>query len=567
MSKLKNLFNTEVYRFLKHCMKGKWGALTLIVLLSAVLSLTGAAQAIVSKQLIDHAVRGGMRQSAGFGVLFALIMGLQLTISSLLTLRTVKLKEAMNNDLQRGFMDRLYRTEWNAAYKYHSGDLLTHLTSDVTSVTEGLITTFPSIVSLVVQFSAAFLTLLYFDKTLALFAFLLGPVSVVISWFIGRKLKRMQHQIQAAESRYRSLLHESVQNLLIIKTFEHEKDSLKEVQASQQNRLFWVLKRTRFNVAADLTMGAGYRLGFFLAFIWGAYRISSGAASFGMFTAFLQLVGQIQGPLEGLARTFPILVAMITSAERLIVFQRLEPELKRDSLPVPPDGIAGLRLTNVAYNYERNKPILTDVSLDVRPGELIALIGTSGEGKTTLLRLLLALIRPERGEIRITGSRHDEMALSPDTRSFFSYVPQGNTLFSGTIADNIRIGLPEASDEDVHRALGAACAKGFVDRLPQGIHTAVGEHGSGLSEGQAQRIAIARALLRPSPILLLDEATSALDMDTEWAVLQNIRNFHPRRTCIAITHRLSVFDVCDQIYRLSDGRLYKQEKERVAQAE
>ncbi|WP_025689168.1 ABC transporter ATP-binding protein [Paenibacillus zanthoxyli] len=563
MKKLRHLLNTDIYRWLKQCMTGKWGALSVIIILNVIISLSGTVLAIVSKQVIDHAVESSMRVSGIYAIAFALILILQLALSSLLTLRTVKLREAMNNDLQRNFMDRLYRAEWSAAGKYHSGDLLTHLTNDVANITDGLVNTLPSIISLIAQFAAAFITLLYFDKTLALFAFLLGPVSVLISWYIGSRLKKMQHQIQAAESRYRSLLHECVQNLLIVKTFEHEQDSLQKVQASQANRLFWILKRTRFNIAADLTMGVGYRLGFFLAFIWGAYRISIGAASFGMFTAFLQLVGQIQGPLEGLARTFPVLIAMITSAERLIVFQQLESENKRGNLPATRDGISGLQMEHVVYGYEANKPILTGVSLRVQPGELIALIGTSGEGKTTLLRLLLALIKPQTGDVCIIGKDHERISLSADTRSYFSYVPQGNTLFSGTIADNLRIGHPSATEEEINAAIEAACARGFIEKLPQGIDTVIGEHGSGLSEGQAQRIAIARALLRPAAILLLDEATSALDMDTEWTVLQNIRNFQPPRTCIAITHRLSVFDVCDHIYRLSKGQLFEQKKELV----
>ncbi|BCG57412.1 ABC transporter ATP-binding protein [Paenibacillus sp. URB8-2] len=559
MNKLRHLFNTDIYRWLTQCMKRKWGALSAIILLNVIISLSGAALAIVSKQVIDHAVQSSMRLSGLYAIAFALILILQLGLSSLLTLRSVKLREAVNNDLQRSFMDRLYRTEWSAAGKYHSGDLLTHLTSDSANVTDGLINTLPNIVALIVQFAAAFFTLLYFDKTLALFAFVLGPVSVLISWYIGSKLKKLQHQIQAAESRYRSLLHECVQNLLIVKTFENEKNSLEKVQSSQQDRLFWILKRTRFNAAADLTMGIGYRLGFFLAFIWGAFRISTGAASFGMFTAFLQLVGQIQGPLEGLARTFPILIAMVTSAERLIVFQKLQPEAKKETAPAVKESLSELRMEHVSYSYEANKPILTDVSLRIHPGELVALIGTSGEGKTTLLRLLLALIEPQNGNISIIGKDREPVSLSADTRSYFSYVPQGNTLFSGTIADNLRIGNPAATEEDIHAAIETACARGFIEKLPEGIHTVIGEHGSGLSEGQAQRIAIARALLRPAPILLLDEATSALDMDTEWAVLQNIRNSQPPRTCIAITHRLSVFDVCDHIYRLSGGVLYQEE--------
>jgi len=560
MNKLKHLWNAEIYYWLKLSMKGKWKKLILIILINMILSVSGAFQAIVTKGVVDYAVSGNFNQSALFAVVFALILAAQLALSSLLTLRTVKLREALNNNLQKNFMSRLFRTDWTAAGKYHSGDLLTHLTSDVYSISEGLVVTIPSIIALLVQFAAAFITLLYYDSTLALAAFVLGPISVAASWFIGRRLKLLQHQIQAAESRYRSLLQESVQNLMIVKTFEHEENSLNQVRAYQENRLFWILKRTRFNVAADVTLGTGYRLGFFLAFLWGAHRISTGAASFGMFTAFLQLVGQIQGPLEGLARMFPVLVGMVTSAERLLVFQKLETENKRETPLETQDSLSALCMEHISYSYEQDKPILTDISFKILPGEMIALIGTSGEGKTTLLRMILALLKPESGEAYLAIDQQERLLLSADTRSYFSYVPQGNTLFSGTIADNLRIGYPNASEEEIYKALEAACAKDFVEKLPQRIHTIVGEHGAGLSEGQAQRIAIARALIRPAPILLLDEATSALDMDTEWAVLQNIRNIQPPRTCVAITHRLSVFDVCDHIYRLSSGELHKVDK-------
>ncbi|WP_379137805.1 ABC transporter ATP-binding protein [Paenibacillus sp. sgz500958] len=555
MSKFKRLLNIDVYHWLKRSMKGKWRAFVTIILINVILSVSGAAQAIASKHVIDHAVATNFGESAVYLAAFALILILQLVLSSLVSLRIVRLREALNNQLQQDFMARLYRTEWGTASKYHSGDLLTHLTSDVYSISEGLVITLPNIIALIAQFGVAFITLLYYDSTLAFLAFLLGPISVVASWFIGRRLKSLQHHIQRAEGRYRSLLHESVQNLMIVKTFEYEEQSLKQIQSSQQNRLFWILKRNRFNVAADLTMGIGYRMGFFLAFLWGAYRISTGAASFGMFTAFLQLVGQIQGPLEGLARMFPVLIGLVASSERLMAFQKLESEVRQTRHSLKDTGTAGLQLNHVAYSYEAGKPVLTDVSLDILPGKLVALIGTSGEGKTTMLRILLALLKPDRGSVTLESSEEGSIHLSADTRAYFSYVPQGNTLFSGSIADNLRIGYPEASEAEIADALQAACASNFVEELPQGVNTIIGEHGAGLSEGQAQRIAIARALIRPAPILLLDEATSALDMDTEWAVLQNIRNFRPARTCIAITHRLSVFDVCDHIYRLSDGRL------------
>ncbi|KAA8997574.1 ABC transporter ATP-binding protein [Paenibacillus spiritus] len=559
MNRIKRLVNTDAYPWLRDVMKGKWGAFWIIAILQIIISSSGALQAIFSKELIDRSIHSGFRQGLPFLLAFAFILVMQIVLNAFLSLRVVRLRESLNNDLQHKFMHRLYRSEWGAANRYHSGNLLTHLTSDVNSVSETITVTAPGVLALVVQFATAFGTLLFYDATLAVFAFVLGPVSVLASWFIGRRLKALQHQIQNAEGQYRSLLHESIQNLMIVKTFENEEDSLRQIRRSQDNRLYWIIRRNRFNVAADVTLGSGYRFGFFLAFIWGAYRVSNGQASFGMFTAFLQLVGQIQGPLEGLSRMLPGVFGMIASAERLVAFHRIKPE-KRTAAAAP-EGEAGLSIEGAAYSYVTGKPILRDVNVKIRPGELVALVGTSGEGKTTLLRLLLALMEPDAGRILLESGSGEQRTLSADTRAYFSYVPQGNTLFSGSIADNLRIGRPDATPEQMMDALEAACAKGFVERLPEGVDTRIGEHGSGLSEGQAQRIAIARALLRPAPILLLDEATSALDMDTEWKVLCNIRSLKPRRTCIAITHRLSVFDVCDEIYRLSDGRLYRQQRE------
>lgn len=560
MDKLRLIFRTDIISWLLQLVRHRRGSLTVIIFLNTIISLSGTASAIISKYLVDLAVQGHVSRAALFAAGLAAIFAIQLIFTALMSLKSVRLKETMNNDLQRSFMDRLYKSDWGAANKYHSGDIMTRLTSDVANITNGWVTIFPSIIAFIVQLITAFFTLFYLDRNLAMFAFLLAPVSIIISWFIGRKLKRMQHQIQAAESRYRSFLHECAQNLMIIKTFENETESSQKVRHHQQDRLFWVLKRNRFNVATHLTMGVGYRFGFFLAFVWGAYRLSLGATSFGTFTAFLQLVGQIQGPIDGLSRTLPGIIATTASVERLMEFEKLELEAEKTDLP-PIMTISALCMDHVAFYYEESRPVLIDADLRIESGNLVALVGTSGEGKTTLIRLLLALIKPQSGSVYVIRQDGEKITLSANSRGYFSYVPQGNTLFSGTISDNLRIGSPTATDEELDAAIDAACARSFIEALPQGIDTVIGERGTGLSEGQAQRLSIARALLRPTPVLLLDEATSALDMDTEWAVLQNIKNLQPPRTCIAITHRLSVFELCDHVYRLSNGRLYEQKKE------
>lgn len=511
-------------------------------------------------KMIDTSIAEGFAESAFYIALFAFVMIMQIFLGAYLTIRMTKFKEPLTYKLQKRFLDRLYKTDWGTLHKYHNGDIQTRLISDVTTVVDIWSNTIPSMISLFVQLVTAFVTLWHFDRNLALFAFLLGPISIVISWFIGRKLKRMQHHIQAAESQYRSYLMESVHHTLIIKTFEHESESIKRVEQLQQNKFFWVLKRQFFTVTSGVSMSIGYRIGFFLAFGLGAYKLSVGTTSFGTFTAFLQLVGQIQGPMEGLSRSLPLVVAAAASAERLREFEAMDIEADKAANLEHDLTVQSLTLDRISFSYNESRLILNHVSLKVQPGEIIAIVGTSGEGKTTLLRMLLALLRPQDGELYIHGGDGQKHVLSSATRSYFSYVPQGNTLFSGTIADNIRIGRPSATEDEMIDAAKQACAWEFIQKLPDGLLTSIGEGGHGLSEGQSQRIAIARALLRPAPILLLDEATSALDLNTERNVIESMKQMSPLKTCIAITHRLSVVDICDRIYELKEGLLIELEK-------
>ncbi|TYP69141.1 ABC-type multidrug transport system fused ATPase/permease subunit [Paenibacillus methanolicus] len=488
-------------------------------------------------------------------ILLVFLLIMQLIAGAYLSIRTGKLRELLSFRLHDRLLKRLYRTEWMAINKYHNGDIQTRLVSDVGNIVEGWTATLPGIIAMAIQLVVAFFTLWYYDATLAIFAFMLGPITLFLSWLIGRKLKRMQHEIQSAESSYRSFLLENVRHMLIIKTFQYENSSMQQMENLQQHKLNWVVKRNFFNAMTNLSIGFGYQAGFFLAFVLGAYKIARGATSFGTFTAFLQLVGHIQGPLQGLSRSLPMIIATLASVERLKEFDALQSEPGSEQYAQPIKELASINFEGVSYAYETNVPILQEISFSVKPGEIIAIVGTSGEGKTTLLRLLLALLQPREGRAFVRTSSAEELAISAATRSYFSYVPQGNTLFSGTVLDNIRIGNPDATEDAVIEAARHACAWEFITKLPLGLHTVIGDNGVGLSEGQAQRIAIARALLRPAPILLLDEATSALDLDTEVEVLERIKRLAPQKTCIAITHRLSVIDICNRVYRVRDHKL------------
>lgn len=558
MNKFERLININTYKWLAKCARPHRGALALIIIMNALQSVCSVATAVASRQMIDLAVKQNLRQAAGYAGAFAILLLMQIGLGGMITMISARVSEIMGYRIQQNFLRRMFKIKWMVLNKYHSGDAMTRLTSDVGNVVGCWVSLLPNMLALGVQLVVAFFTLLYFDQLLAVFAFILGPISVILSWFFGRKLKKMQHYIQQAESLCRSYLHEVVQHLLIVKTFEYDNESIKRISEYQQKKLKWVVKRSNMAVATNMVLSGGYWLGYLLAFGWGAFRISTGSTSFGTFTAFLQLVGQVQGPFDGLSRSLPQVISALASAERLIEFEELETESEKTVSVLWGEGPAGLSFEHVYFEYDTGKSILSDMSLDIKPGEIIALVGTSGEGKTTIIRMLLSLIKPVSGKINLIGKNNKRWPVSSDTRGCFSYVPQGNTLFSGTIAENLLIGNADASEEELEAAAKVACAWDFIKSLPERMNTVIGENGLGLSEGQAQRMAIARAVLKKSPVLLLDEATSALDLETEQAVLENIANLRPIRTCIAITHRLSVLGSCDHIYRLADGRLYEQ---------
>lgn len=555
LAKAKKLLNTNSYKWLITQVLPHWKAVFLITLPKVILVWLTIYTAIVSKQVIDYAIAKDMRKAGFYAIILATSMLTQIFLTAVISYKTAQIKERMSYKMQSGLMERVLNIKWSSINKYHSGDLLTRLTSDISTVVDGWVNLFPNVLSLLIQLVTAFITLHYYDAMLAYLAFTLGPVTIIFSFYFSRKYKALQLKIQEAESRYRSLMQETMQNMLVVKTFGHEDESLKRISLFQQVKFGWVMKRTKLGIYANTALGLGYRVGFLLAFGWGAIRLSTGSATFGTFTAFLQLVGQVQAPFEGLSSSLPQAVATVASADRLMEFESLELEDRKLAIADFSDESVGLAMEQISFAYEKEKPILADVSLQVKPGEIVALVGSSGEGKTTIIRMLLALITPVTGQQHLQTQDGAQIPISASTRSYFSYVPQGNTLFSGTVADNLRMGNPAASDQELREALELSCSWQFVQGLPEGWNTVIGERGLGLSEGQAQRLAIARSLLKESPILLLDEATSALDVKTENAILENIKNLRPLRTCIVITHRPSVSDYCDYVCRLVEGVL------------
>lgn len=451
------------------------------------------------------------------------------------------------NQMQQRVLDRLLRSEWRGRERYHSGDVINRLETDVATVVTFLTETLPGALSVLAMFVGAFVYLVRMDAVLAVITVAILPVFVLTSRVYVSRMRKLTRRVRRSDSRVQSILQETVQNRMLIKTLECDGLMVRRLDSGQSVLRRHVRRRTVFSVFSNLVLNAGFSLGYLVAFLWSAVRLSQHAITFGAMTAFLQLVYRIQNPARDLTRLAPAFVGVFTAAERLMELE----DMPREShgAPQPLDAPCGVRLEDVSYAYDGSTGRVIDgLSFDFRPGTCTAILGETGAGKTTLVRLILALLRPAAGRIVLYNGRGDTRPVAPESRCNFVYVPQGNTLLSGTVRDNLLLGNPDATEADMLGALHTACAD-FVLDMPGGMDARTAEGGGGLSEGQAQRIAIARALLRDRPIMLFDEATSALDPDTERQLLQNILGSNSK-TVIFITHRPAVMEYCDLTLRL-----------------
>lgn len=455
------------------------------------------------------------------------------------------------NRMQQQMLDRLLRSEWHGKELRHSGDVMNRLEQDVRTVVDFLAETLPSTLSTVALFLGAFFYMFAMDRMLAVVIVAMIPVFVLFSRLYVSKMRTLTREVRNSDSEVQSVLQETVQNRMLIKTLEGDSAMVDKLETTQSELRGKVVKRTMFSLLSNFILNFGFALGYLVAFLWAALRLASNTLSFGGMTAFLQLVNRIQTPARQLTRLAPAFVGVFTAAERLMELE--ENPLEEQGDPLHVDAPCGVRLKEVVYQYaDGDQPVLDNLSFDFRPGTCTAILGETGSGKTTLIRLLMALLRPQQGEVTIYSGKdaanEGEQTISALHRCNFVYVPQGNTLMSGSIRDNLLLGNPDATEEDMRNALRMSCAE-FVEELPEGINTLCSEQGGGLSEGQCQRISIARALLRNRPVMLFDEATSALDPDTERRLLKNILSSNDK-TIIFITHRLAVVDYCDQTLKL-----------------
>lgn len=528
-------------------------SLVLMIIFEAVTSICSVGVAVTSKGLFDSASSGGMKQLMQVSLLLLTLVVIQAGLETAISIMSGRTLTVISNGMRTRLFGELSRTEWAEFSRYHSGDILTRMTSDVDTVAGSLTGIMPQTCSLCVRLGASFTALLFFDPALALLACVLGPVSVLLSRLFAGRLKKLYVKIQESESTCRSFIHEALANVIVVKAFGLEKRYCTHLEELQDRKLTCVIRRSRMSAFTGSLLSFSYWLGYLLAIMWGAMRLSQGIATFGTIAAFLQLVGQVQGPFISLAYTFPGMVSAVASAGRLMEIEDLRHEEYGGK--TPHFCCTGIVAENMSFEYRKGNPVLENADFIILPGETVAVTGTSGEGKTTLIRLMLSLVKPSKGHIYFTDGLGEKVEASASTRPLISYVPQGNTLFSGSIADNLRICSPDAEDEELEAALRMAYVWEFIESLPEGMYTKIGERGLGLSEGQVQRIAIARALLRRSPVLILDEATSALDSSTEMNILKAIQRLKPAPTCIIITHRAAPLEICSRIMKIEGGRI------------
>jgi len=507
----------------------------------------------VSKKLVDVAVAvlSGNGDAAGLTIWALYMVGIVVSRILLNALRsylqtTTEIK--LKNSLRKRIFDILLHLQSDGGAKHHSGDVLNRMQEDVRVVSSAFVSSIPNLAGTLLQFAAAFIFLMTLDLRLAVLIVIIVPLGLLIGKFITSRIRNLTLDIRKSDSKVQAHLQESLQHITLLQSLEYTDSSSSALEGLQGSLYGNELRRTKFSVISRICMSLALQAGHVTAFLWGVTGISHGTVTYGMMTAFLQLVGQIQRPLVEMSSQIPSVIHATASIDRLMELEALPREDEEEARLF--DGAVGIRLDDVTFSYpDTSRNVLDGFSWDFRPGSRTAIVGPTGVGKSTMIRLMLSLLRPQKGKVMLYSS-YDEAESSPATRCNLVYVPQGNSLFSGTVRDNLLMGNPEASDEQLSSALHVAAAD-FVFDLPQGLDTQCFESGAGLSEGQAQRVAIARALLRPGSILLLDEFSSALDAETENILLERLTSSLPDHTMIFITHRDKIIDYCDSVLRLS----------------
>ncbi len=547
--------------------KGAIAFYTLLGILSTSLGLVGS---VTSKYLID--IITGYKTEK-LGILITIVLGsaaFSLIFSNVISRISTKLSIDINNDIQADIFDKIMDADWMAITKYPYGDVLNRFNSDVGTISGNAISWLPTIIIAIYNFIATFLVILHYDKIMALLAFASAPFSLLMSRFIIKKQREYNKKVRAMSSEMTTFEIETFYNMDTIKSFGISGHYGRKMRQWQEKFKKLSLEVNMFSIKTGIYRSIVGMIVQYTAFGYCLFRLWTGDITYGTMTLFLQQRSSLAAAFSSVISIIPAFLNSSVSASRIRELASLAKEKHiAESCEMDAyveDGFE-VSMEGVDFAYVEDKKVITDSYFTAKPGEIVALIGPSGEGKTTMIRLTLGLIHPEEGRAMLKGSDGTAVEMNVDLRHLFAYVPQGNTILQGTISENLRMVKEDATDEEIIDALKTACAWDFVKQLPDGIDSKVGERGRGFSEGQAQRIAIARAILRDAPILLLDEATSALDVTTERNVLRNIVKQHPNKTCIVTTHRPSVLNLCQRVYRVVETKvteLSEEESSRMA---
>ncbi len=508
------------------------------------------AYSLCFKHIIDYATEKNIDMAVKVSAALIGLVLLQSAISMISGYVNERAKVTLGIQLRERIVGKLLNKEYKDISAYHTGELNNRIFSDIDIVTGNTITLIPSIINMTVRLLAAFFVMLYINKYFSVAFLVAGLICGACILAFRGKMKALHKNVQKNEGLVRSSIQETVMGTLLIKIFNAQEARLNELKERNAGYKKAVLTRKIFSCVANTGMNLAYNAGFLFAFFWGVFGILNGFLSYGSLTAILQLTGQIQGSVSGMTGIIPTWYSMTASAERLMEIENLPDE--EDTVSDICD-VGEIRIDHVNFSYGR-EDVLKDINLNVKKGGITAILGVSGAGKSTLFMLILGIYKPISGTVKIVSESGKEELAGFSMRHLFSYVPQDNKLFSGTIRDNLVL-VADADDQEIDHALRVACAD-FVFELPDGVNTVVGENGIGLSEGQRQRIAIARAILSDAPVIMFDEATSALDEATETQLIKNLESV--KKTCLLITHRKSILRICDSAYIMEDGTLRKE---------
>jgi len=530
------------------------------IVIGIVCTVTGLGVSVASKHLIDAVVSRNTQNLLSSAAVAVGCAVFQIVFNTAMSRVATVVGTKVNNEVRSNVYEHIIFSDWSRIGKYHSGDLLNRVEGDAGAVSNSIVTFIPGIFTKITTFIGCLALVLYYDPTMAIFALMSAPFLVLTSRFSTKTIRKYNKQSREINGTVLSYISESVQNLQTIKAFNITGQYVSRMRGYLEQYRSIRLEQDKFSLIMSFCLSLIGLIVSYSCYGWGVYRLWSGAISYGTMLLFLQVSGQLTSSFSSLVGLFPSAISIATAAGRVMEITDLSLENDKDGKKAEKiresaeaDGLT-VSAENATYTYiGADQAVLNDISFSASPGETIALVGPSGEGKTTILRLILGLVTPDSGRMTVTTKHDETLDISDSTRRFCSYVPQGNAVFSGTVADNLRIVRPEATDEELEEVLRIAEAWSFIDKLPEKINTPIRERGVNFSDGQIQRISIARALLREAPILVMDEATSALDAETEEKVLSNMMKAYPNRTCIITTHRPSMLNYCNRVYRLNES--------------